>query len=214
MSFDLPPPSQPLTSPSNFADSRWSREVSEDQTLHTKFQLPTTILGMSIQQNPLLSTQMTSGLYYTQCLFICQCLHSSREPCIEDPDYPTIIDWDQPISTAEPDPVSTTIHSAWQEVEAPVARPSWAPTAWEQLAWQFREQPSSIRPPQWQIIVTEGTEVGRRPGDKWPSKDATSTPTVSTKRLPAKEYLNGHHSGNNWSTPLNQNPSLGPGGAE
>ncbi len=61
MLFNLPPPLQPPTSPSNFADSRWSREVSEVQTLHTQFQLLTTILGMSIQQNLLLLTQMTSG---------------------------------------------------------------------------------------------------------------------------------------------------------
>ncbi len=48
----------------------------------------------------------------------------SREPHIEDPDYPTIINWDQPIPYTESDPVSATIHSAWQEVEAPVTGPS------------------------------------------------------------------------------------------
>ncbi len=58
---NLPHLSHRQTLPSDFVDSRWSKEVLQGPPHPTHTTFPATILGMSPQQNPLLLTQMTSG---------------------------------------------------------------------------------------------------------------------------------------------------------
>ncbi len=61
MSFDPPLPLQPRTLPSDFADSRWSEEVSQGPPLPIQSTFPVTILRLPPQQSLPRSTQMTSG---------------------------------------------------------------------------------------------------------------------------------------------------------
>ncbi|KAK0242412.1 hypothetical protein EDD85DRAFT_946580 [Armillaria nabsnona] len=93
---------------------------------------------------------------------------------VEDLEYPSVLDWDQPIPGSQYERIPFDESGAPQPYSQeptpePVARP--------------------FQPPRQQIIVVEGSKLGQRPRDWWPSE--TSTTTIATELLPTAEYLNG-----------------------
>ncbi|KAK0219466.1 hypothetical protein EDD85DRAFT_961205 [Armillaria nabsnona] len=94
-----------------------------------------------------------------------------REPTpevhVEDTEYPSILNWDQPVPGSQYEQIPFDESSAPE----PVTRPS--------------------QPPSRQIVISEGIEIGRRLRDQWPSEALTTT--IATKLLPTKAHINGIH---------------------
>ncbi len=106
MLFDPPLPYPLQTLPNDFTDSRWSRAASEGPPPPTQFQPLMTMLGMSTQQNPLLLTQMTSGIL----------LHSAPSFLPENRSLSPI----QPILSTQVSSNGTTQYPAPHEGESPM----------------------------------------------------------------------------------------------
>ncbi|KAK0235570.1 hypothetical protein EDD85DRAFT_955143 [Armillaria nabsnona] len=172
MLFTPPLPYPLQTSPSNFADSSWSREVIGG--LSPPDLAPPSRDGVgnnsTIAAPPTLATNDLGNLVAPSVAVPTPTNH------VEDPEYPSILSWNQPVSGSQYERIPFDKSSApepysQEPTPEPIAGPS--------------------QPPRQRIIITKGTEIRRRPRDWWPSK--TSSTTIATEVLPTKAYLNVIH---------------------